>query len=100
MAAMTPSTAFLPRTIHLGLSAFDRKAVERQIEALIDLLDQIDGDADLEPDHDAYDPCDYGEPDLYHRTLPAYAIDQSTGPLNADAIFEAHLREMQREANR
>lgn len=92
MAAMTPSTAFLPRTIQLGLSAPDRQAIEQQIEALISLLDEIDGDPDLEPDHDSYDPCDHGEPDMFHRTLPTYGADQSAGPINGDAIFEVHLR--------
>jgi hypothetical protein len=32
-----------------------RRHVERAIEALISLLDEIDGDADLEPDAD-YEP--------------------------------------------
>ncbi|WIA56562.1 hypothetical protein N6H05_01670 [Sphingobium sp. WTD-1] len=90
MAAMTPSTAFLPRTIHLGLSSIDRKAIEQQIEALIDLLDQIDGDADLEPDHDAYDPCDHGEPVEHMGTLPQYGGDQSKGPLNFQAAYRVY----------
>lgn len=82
---------FMPRTIRLGLSSRDRATVERQIEALIDLLDEMDGDPDMEPDHDDYDGCDAGEPDMFHRTLPIYGEDQSAGPLNTDAIFEAYV---------
>jgi len=37
-----------------------RRHVERAIESLIDLLDQIDGDADLEPNAD-YEPEPGGE---------------------------------------
>lgn len=100
MAAMNHSTAFLPRTIHLGLTAPDRKAIEQQIDALIALLDEFDGDADLEPDHDSYDPCDHGEPDMFHPTLPIYGTDQSVGPINGDAIFEVHLRKYEQGTKR
>lgn len=91
MAVMVPSTAFLPRTIHLGVMPTDRKAIEAQIEALIDMLDLIDGDPDLEPDYEDYDPCDLGEPDQHLETLPQYGEDQSAGPTNFDAAYEAHM---------
>lgn len=87
MAAISPSTDFLPRTITIGLPGRDRLAIERQIEMLIDLLDSFDGDADLEPDHEDYDACDLGEPVLTSDILPAYGEDQSTGPLNAREVF-------------
>lgn len=90
MAAIIPSTAFLPRTIHLGLTAMDRKAIEQQIETLIELLDQFDGDADFEPDHENYDACDLGEPQGYLDTLPRYSLDQTKGPINECGAFKAH----------
>ncbi len=89
MAAIIPSTAFLPRTIHLGLTAMDRKAIEAQIESLIELLDQVDGDTDLEDDEIEADPCDRGEPTGYAEILPRYGADQSTGPVNGHEIYLA-----------
>lgn len=79
---------FLPRTITLGLAPIDRKAIERQIEALIDLLDRIDGDPDMEPDHEDFDDTDMGEPQNWMKTLPIYGIDQSEGPLNEEIGWE------------
>lgn len=81
------STVFFPRSIRLGLSSRDRRAVEQQIEALIDLLDELDGDPDLEAEHDDHDDCEWGEPLNYAHVLPVYGIDQSVGPLN---IHEIH----------
>lgn len=90
MGAPNPQAQFLPRTITLGLMPMDRKAIERQIDALIDLLDQIDGDPDMEPDHEDYDPCDFGERREFMATVPIYGIDQSEGPLNAELAWEIH----------
>lgn len=68
----------------------DRFAIECQIEALIELLDQEDGDCDLEPEDDcAVDdkPCDHHE-----NLFPQYAADQSAGPVNYSvASREWHL---------
>lgn len=94
MAVMVPSTAFLPRTIHLGVMPTDRKAIEAQIEALIDMLDLIDGDPDLEPDYEDYDACDRGEPLQHVKDLPRYGIDQSKGPINCMEVFGATLEEL------
>ena len=88
MAAIIPSTAFQQRTISLGLSTCDRKAIEQQIETLIDILDQLDGDADEEEDDCSGDPLDLGEDDRVLPIRPLYAIDQCVGPLNASASFE------------
>jgi hypothetical protein len=82
MAALKHSTVFQPRTITLGLSAFDRKAIERQIEELIALLDQVDGDVDLEDDELHEDPLDLGEAPNVHGMMPRYGADQSVGPNN------------------
>lgn len=98
MAAIIPSTAFLPRTIHLGLTAMDRKAIEAHIESLIELLDQVDGDADIEPDHEDYDGCDAGEPTGYAEILPRYGADQSTGPVNGHEIYLAQCDGTLKEA--
>lgn len=81
---------FLPRTITLGLLPMDRKAIEQQIDHLIDMLDRIDGDADLEPDHEDYDVCDLGERITYYKTLPEYGIDQSKRPKNYDKVLEEY----------
>lgn len=94
MAVMIPSTAFRPRTISLGLTALDRKAVERQIEELIELLDTLDGDPDLEEDELHEDPLDLGEPDNFMETPPIYGLDQSKGPVNERAAYDAHMRAM------
>lgn len=84
---------FLPRTITLGIHTVSRKAIEQQIEFLIDLLDQIDGDPDMEPDVHEFDPLDFGEEDFCSTVKPRYRIDQSTGPTNAkearDMVFRA-----------
>lgn len=94
MATQFHSTAFVPRTITLGLSALDRKAVERQIEELIALLDTIDGDTDLEEDELHEDPLDAGEAEEYLATWPIYGPDQSAGPLNEHQACEAHRRSL------
>ncbi|WP_288804621.1 hypothetical protein [uncultured Novosphingobium sp.] len=99
MAAIIPSTAFLPRTIHLGLTAMDRRAIEAQIESLIELLDQFDGDPDLEPEHEDYDACDAGEPANFVEMLPVYGLDQSKGPLNEREAIEDHQRRFYGEPN-
>lgn len=70
-----------PRTFVL-LPMFDRKVIEAQIEALIDMLDRFDGDCDLEPDHEDYDICDLAEGGDYSDEAVQYGIDQSAGPIN------------------
>lgn len=94
MAVNYPSTAFRPRTIALGLTALDRKAVERQIEELIELLDTLDGDPDLEEDELHEDPLDLGEATNIMETVPIYGLDQSAGPLNERAAYAAHRRSL------
>ena len=94
MAALMPSTAFMPRTITLGLSRIDRKAIEQQIEALIALLDTIDGDPDLEEDELNGDPLDLGEAVECYDVLPRYAVDQSAGPINRREAQWMHERRL------
>lgn len=91
MAIHIPSTAFRPCTITLALPARDRKAVERQIEALIELLDALDGDAELEDDELHDDVLDLGEGSDELATLPSYAVDQTSGPLNYLAARAAQI---------
>lgn len=85
---------FLPRTIHLGMMPMDRAAIEAQIEELIDMLDWIDGDPDMEPDHEDYDACDAGEHIQLLPILPQYEEDQSQGPINANEALDLYMAEM------
>ena len=85
MAIHHPSTAFIPRTINLGINSFDRYAIECQIEELIALLDLVDGDPDLEDDDPSGDPLDRGEMPCDGELLamkPVYGDDQTLGPIN------------------
>lgn len=61
---------------------FNRRAIEAQIEALIDMLDRIDGDCDFEPDHEFYDACELFEVGDYTSEPLEYGSDQSAGPIN------------------
>ena len=81
---------FLPRTITLGISGRSRHEIEQEIEFLIGLLDHVDGDADLEPDHEDYDACDLGEPDMCMKMPPRYGINQSRGPTNRNEAWAEH----------
>lgn len=92
MATIIPSTALRPCTITLTLPPRDRRAVERQIEALIDLLDTLDGDPELEDDELGDDILDLGEAAEGLPTLPIYATDQSRGPRNFDDALRAYRR--------
>lgn len=95
----------------------NRKAIERAAQALIDLLDVIDGDNDLEANgdeldgsmgeddfHDQYgtapgcpvsdpggDPLDFGEREE-GVLVPIYAIDQSQGPTNVTEAVQDWYR--------
>ncbi|MFZ2997568.1 hypothetical protein [Sphingobium sp.] len=96
-----------------------RSAVENQIEALIAVLDALDGDADDTDCSDAEDDfADWswmpgvgcpvadpgggnvederqaGEGQDFYSLLPEYRIDQSLGPINEHAAFRAHQREI------
>lgn len=76
----------------------DRTAIEAQIEALIGLLDEVDGDPDVEDDDPAggnvEDDRQQGEGQAYYRLPPEYRIDQSSGPVNEVAAVLAHRRDM------
>ena len=80
------------------LPTLPRPLLVRLVANAIDRLDQMDGDADLEPevteqddepqvddepeqdDHSGSDAGDEGEPEE-GRFIPAYGIDQTLGPL-------------------
>ena len=85
--------AHLPLNLALAiLPTLPRPYLARLVANAIDLLDERDGDADLEPevteqddepeqdDHGGGNVEDEGEPEngIVH---PAYGIDQSSGPL-------------------
>lgn len=74
--------ASLPTTIVLGSTPHDRRAIERRIEELIDLLDRVDGDCDLEDDELHEDELDLGEANVLGNPAPVYGVDQ-TGPVLA-----------------
>ena len=94
----------LPLNVALAiLPTLPRPYLARLVANAIDLMDRLDGDADLEPevteqddepeiddepeldDHGGGNVEDEGEPmnDILH---PAYGIDQSTGPLSAHPL--------------
>lgn len=79
MSKRTPGSIFEPRTITLGLTSFDRRAIEQHIEELVSLLDEIDGDADLEDDELHDDPLDLGEDQKVEGRQVIYGIDQTSG---------------------
>ncbi len=62
----------------------------------VDILDQRDGDVDLEDDDPAGDTLEeHGEHPTDDGTTmlavkPAYSIDQSRGPINEQAAYLAH----------
>jgi hypothetical protein len=95
-----------------------RAQIEASVEALIELLDRIDGDPDFEETdaEDAFvlsaeamrlvtdfpgcpvsdpgggnvdDECEGG--DSVYNTLPIYGVDQSAGPVNEVAAHRAYM---------
>lgn len=65
-----------------------RRSVTKTIEAMIELLDLLDGDPDLEDDDPAGGAADdLGEPELSKGLpLPRWGIDQRRGPLNEEEV--------------
>ena len=91
----------LPLNVALAiLPTLPRPLLARLVANAIDRMDALDGDADLEAevteqddepeiddepeedDHGGGDAGDEGEPEE-GRLIPAYGIDQTTGPLSA-----------------
>lgn len=83
------------------LTREDRRIVARHIESLIALLDEADGDCDLEDDDPAGDHLDsYGEPHSddgarISALRPAYGIDQRRGPINHPLAVAGYLAQME-----
>lgn len=88
---------------HLKLSTAHRSAIENQIEILLALLDQMDGDLDLEPEEDVCSAHDdgcgvvtlnghrrWGSEQDGEYLDPVYATDQSAGPINHPAANRIH----------
>jgi hypothetical protein len=75
----------------------NRRAIADAIERLVSILDEIDGDPDIEEDDWPGDPLDQGELDGTRGVmLPRYDIDQTKGPINeAEAVREHRRREME-----
>jgi len=70
--------------IHAQFALVNRAAIEAEIERLIAMLDDLDGDCDLEEDDPAGGNVLDMELDEDAEALrPLYAEDQSAGPINA-----------------
>ena len=82
---------------HFKLTTAHRAAIEDQVETLLALLDAMDGDCDLEPEHDRCEAGDDGCGALYNHQgvrvwgssdedrgvlKPVYGADQTAGPVN------------------
>lgn len=97
--ALQSHPAAPPIDIGALLSTLHTADLEAIAAAAIDLLDARAGDCDLEDDDPAGDPLDVdGEhPSDDGRTIvatmPAYGLDQSAGPINIRAAFQAHQAE-------
>jgi len=70
--------------IHARFALTNRAAIEAEIERLIAMLDELDGDCDLEDDDPAGgNVCDeLHDTGEYYFLLPRYGVDQTQGPLN------------------
>ena len=93
------SYAFVLPPVPRYLRPEDRALIEEQIEALIALLDEQDGDCDLEEDDHSGDPLDQGEAQADTPIAPIqpfYGIDQSLGPINEDDAHRAWRRLLER----
>jgi hypothetical protein len=85
----------------------NRGAIADEIERLIAILDTVDGDPDLEPEHDMClagdDGCGFhqcgalvgwGNDHDEMATAPIYGLDQSRGPVNEHEAYVAHRRSL------
>jgi hypothetical protein len=86
------SYAFVLPPVPRFLRPEDRSIIEAQIEALIELLDQEDGDCDLEEDDWAGGAVEDQPHDLHENLIPIYGIDQALGPINEVVAIEAYRR--------
>lgn len=78
----------LPAT--LGRAAAAREIGET-IDALIALMDDLDGDPDAEDDDPAGGSAeDVGETEDWPIGMPEYGVDQTLGPTNQAAAQRAH----------
>lgn len=77
---------------------WNRDQIEEEIERLIALIDQDDGDCDVEDDDPAggnvEDERQLAEGGDYYRLPPRYGIDQSAGPINETDAYRQHRRDM------
>jgi hypothetical protein len=87
--------AFVPRLLAL-LPSLPRAELARLTERMIDRMDELDGDPDLELEHEGDDSHDDGCGPIYIHgrrvwgsdeddrgvITPRYGVDQSAGPIN------------------
>jgi hypothetical protein len=79
--------------IHANIGILNRRAIEAEIDRLIDLLDAADAPhVDLEPEDDmGPDDSDHGDgEDRLLSTPPIWGSDQSKGPINEAAAMRIH----------
>lgn len=84
--------------IHARFNLANRAAIEAEIERLISMLDDLDGDCDIEEDDPAggnvEDERQAAEGEEFFRLLPRYGLDQTLGPINELEAYGLHRREM------
>lgn len=98
MAVYFRTTELVRDSIPLELVPSARKAIEAEIERLIELLDTVDGDCDLEDDDPAGGNVDdEGEFDRSISPLaPRFGVDQSGDPTNVVELRAAHREQEDR----
>ena len=85
-----------PTGVGVLLARLDSAALRLIATTAIDLLDERDGDCDIEDDDPAGDTLDeHGEhptddATAFLATSPRYAADQSLGPTNVDVARQSH----------
>lgn len=96
MAIHMPITEMFRGATPVTLIPSARKAIEAEIERLIELLDTIDGDCDLEDDDPAGGNVeDEGEFDMrVCSLLPVFGADQTQPPIN---MVELHADQRAQE---
>ncbi len=96
MASRAPAYDATPLDMLLAsVPSLPRAILARLTARMIERLGELDGDPELEDDDPAGADDDYGEGDpalpepVFKLQVPTYALDQSQGPMNNDAVNRA-----------
>lgn len=76
-----------PRVVTLRIGYEDRKAIEEEVERLLTVLDDLDGDPDLEPETDLCTAGDDGCGEFYLNG-PRWGSEYADTPEWAPAVRE------------